>query len=678
MSHFVLDLFFASFFVLLLVFLARIKDKAFVGNRESYRYTLSGIFVLFMVSLLRLLDHQDLFRSVPFFSEPVYQNLAEAIGIVTGIALMIAGVSVWLPIKKNKERDVDEKFRLYFAIQKIEDRIQETRDVNRLFESIPEMICGAFGFASSAVFRMYHKLNGWTCTNCYNPDSKLTKDFEKLRSEIETGTKVFNDIENKLKADFHLPLNIKNTPGAIIFFWKSSRKNLDNDEKISMDRIGRTFSRHLTNQLIEQKLKFLDDSRQYLLHMRGMVAERNDIRSEFHNLHRLFGHAVGSEYLSLAILDKHRKNLKRFTMGIDRRVFLENGSHLPIEGTQIDTVMSTRKSLLIENAASSMENNIDSLFLSCGQGSLMAIPIINFGRVIAVLTLGRSGPGHFSRRDLMRAEMMAIAMAPAIEAEISRQLLFERDRYLGAISAFDSIVEKNTDIDSLLISAAEHLMENIRTTMVRITILNNERTELATKSLRTIRPFNHINTGRASISKEMTPWHQMVIQENRLLLINQLDPESSMGKNEACALVFDKIQSALVVPISVGGRVFGLITLGEMRSWDRFSYDSTAIVFCREIAAKIANGIRLNQLSKKILKVDAGTDNRLYERTSRHNILTELKSPITSIRGSLDLLRLKEIGKGKVSNRIIAALEKSTNRLISIINEGPEEIVEKK
>ena len=108
--------------------------------------------------------------------------------------------------------------------------------------------------------------------------------------------------------------------------------------------------------------------------------------------------------MSLAIRDKYRGNYKRYTTGVDRRMLLEDGSHLPIKGTQLDIVVASRKSLLIDDITPFPESNADSLFVSCNQKCMMAVPIINYGRITGVLTLGHMQAGFFNRLDLKRTK----------------------------------------------------------------------------------------------------------------------------------------------------------------------------------------------------------------------------------------------------------------------------------
>jgi len=673
MTQFILDIFFSLVFVLLFIFLIKIKERTFIQNKESFRYTISGISVLFLTSLLRLMNHQNLFDSVPFLSENIYFDLSEAIGIVTGMALMIAGVSIWLPIKRRTIDSADAKVKQYSLIQKILNEIILGKEIDRLFEFIPVMICEGFGFTGSAVFRLNHRQKKFVCTNLSNPDEDIKK-LKILRFKPDMVSKIIEEFREKLKIDYPLYLKVDKNLKAIILFWKGDEKGVGVADKMAIEKIGQAFSYRLKTQFLSEKKIYIEDNWRFMRQMQNIISLRKDIKSNLRNYHDLFFQAIGAEYFSLAVLDRHNENLRRFTIGMDRKVLLESGSCPPIENSQIETVMANRKSLLIDDIVSDRNMKEDSLFNSCGQRCLLAVPIINYDRVIGVLTVGHPRAGYFRQRHLFRAEILSAVLATALEAEISRQLVYERDRYLGAIAAFDSIIQNSSDIESVLNSATDLLVDNVGTTMVRITVLNKERTDLVTKSLKSIRPFDNIRVKNTSVSKEMTPWHQMVMQENRPLLINQNDLETSMNANEADALVFENMQSALIVPIIVNGYTYGLITLGEMRNWDRFSYKPSAITFCKEIATRIGDAVKIFMLSRAIIGDRINDDMIDTKKLSGSDFRQELKSPLTNISGSLDLLKLKGVGEKDEARKIIANMEKSTNRIISLLNEETEKI----
>nr|MBN2277714.1 GAF domain-containing protein [candidate division Zixibacteria bacterium] len=668
MTQFILDLCFTLVFVILLRLLSRIKDKTFENNRESYKYTISGISALLLVSILRLLKHQSVFGNVPFLSEPVYLDLAEAIGIVAGVALMIGGVSIWLPLKKKRNGQMEREIHQQEALLKIIWEILENDKINRIFNTVPRIICAELNFSSAAVFKKKRRHENYLWSHGFNIDTDLSNKISARPIPATAGIEDLLRIQDELGADGHIPLQINNLTRGVVYFWKSGRALMTAEEQVILRKIERAFKYRLTAQFISLKQQFLEETRHYIMHMKGLVARRKDIKSSLNEIQMLLKSALGAEYMSLAILDRFSKNMRCFTTGLNSRVLLDQGSHLPIENTQIDEVFSSHRSLIIEDVTSSGGQNIDSLFLSCGQKCLMALPLVSYGRVIAVITLGNSRPNFFSHRLLQRAEMLAAVMAPAVESEIGRSIVFVRDRYLGALSSFNARVEASSDINSLLEAAADTLMENIRTTMIRVSMLNRERTELSTCQLKTIRPFDRINVEKTTLAETLTPWHCMAIRENQPLLINQKDASSNMDENEARVLVFEGMQSVLIVPIAVNGITFGLITLGEMRNWMRYSYDASTILFCKEIASRVAGGIKIQRLGRALMNDRVNLPDKSIPDIHNGDILNRLKSPVTSLRGSLDLLRVRGMTPDDISRRVMESMEESTNQIISMIN----------
>ncbi|PKK82889.1 MAG: hypothetical protein CVT49_11300 [candidate division Zixibacteria bacterium HGW-Zixibacteria-1] len=665
MSQFILDFFFAFIFVTLTILLMRIKDRAFVENKESYRYAASGIIVLFLVSVMRLLSHQQVFVGIPFLSEPVCQDLIEVIGIVAGMTLMLAGVSIWLPIKKRRTGELEAEILRNSSVQKIEWEIKSADKISRLFETVPAQICDKFGFVGSAVFMKRSDTDYFACRYTHNTEfAVFGRRFYQSGSDNDCD--ILNRAAKILKADYCFPLQINNKMRATIFFRGEKNFKPESDDILALDRIGRSFSERLNREYLSLKQSFYENNWLYLSQVKRLIARRIDIKGSLHDLSSLYRHAVGAEYFSLAVLDKSRHNMRRYTSGINRRILLEDGVRLPIEGTQIATVINSRQSMLVRDVTRSGNTGLDSLLLSCGQASVMVVPIINYGRVIGCLTLGHSRPGHFTRRALLRTEMMAAAMAPAVESAVLRTSIFERDRYLGALSAFDTIIENSSDINSVLTAAADLLMDNIRTTLVRISMIDPDRARLHTKALKLIRPFDAINSNTVNLSREMTPWHHLVVREGRLLLINQTDPETSFDENESRNLVFTGANSALIVPITVNGITQGLITLGEMRNWNRFSYDSTVIMFARQIAARVASFIKLYRISRLLTRAGKTPVEGPGEQDERH-ILDEIKSPLTRLRGSLDLLRIHEGAMNSGSDKVFATIEESADQIATLL-----------
>ncbi len=667
MSQLIIDVFFSAIFILLLVLMAKIKVKAFENNKDSYRYTFFGISVLGIVSLLQLISHQNLLDTVPFLSEPVYRELALGIGVVSGVTLMIAGASIWLP---GKKRQIDETYDSGHTSNSldVEKVIFHSQNMKSVLKRIPSMISREFKFGGHIVFNRQNQLKKYVCTDIEAVEKNEASLLKNLEFSSADAKQQSIQIISSFPSDYCLQIMINNQAQIIMLFRKEKGEIVTDTDRKSLDGIGKILTNRLNNEYINKRERFYSECWQYSGHIKNILATKNSISLNLPLFHRLFNQAVGAEYFSLAILGKKQANPKVYTVGINGNILLDGGNSSIMKNPHFRKTLSDKKPILIDNINEVGNQVADSMFIGCGQCSLITQPIIIDNHVAAIMTLGHSAASHFGRKDLLLTEVMAYSMTSAIEAELNQRSIFERDRCLAAINGFENAVRKATDIEYLLQAAVDSIINNLSTTMVRISLLDDFRTKLKTSAIKTIRPMADLNTDDSILSRELTYWHQVVAEEGRLLLINQNDTESRMEKSEINSLVFPGVQSALIVPIVVSGRTFGIITLGEMRAWERTSYNSTAISFCKTIAAKIADSIKLQQLTR-MMTTTGNTKVILRSNKSDNNLLRRLKVPMTNLQGSLEILKIKGTQMDGDANRILSRMEESSNDIVNLLND---------
>lgn len=669
MTQMILDLFFAFTFLALLILLFRIKSRAFIDNKDSYRYILGGISVFCITSILQLAANQGMFESLPFLSEPVYLEVVKIIGIVAGITFLIAGISIWLPGRTRKDNISGVKPELKKNIDRIILRVLNGKAIEAVFRIAPKIISRCFGFDSWIVIRVCHRKNSAILTD----SGGITGDTIALAHQAldfdGPASHSFSRVREMGRSSYDLPIRINNRQVAGIFFWQRGQKWLNEGDMVLLDRIAEILSFRLSSEYARIKGEFFEQCWRNYFQIISVLQNRGNLKEKIQPLYHLFNNAVGAEYMSLAVTEQGRNNIRRYSAGINGNVLLDGVINPAMQSRYIYDVLENKKGIRIGNVMADGGESADPLFISCGQKNLMAIPVICDGRPLAVLTLGHSCPNKFNRRDRLRVEILATALSQAVEAELGRRSLFERDRLLGAITAFDSTVSKCRDIESILQAAARTISKNTMTTMVRITTYDNEQNLLTTRALETIRPIRDMQNDNVIVSDALAFWHNMVIQENRLLLINQQNIEASMDKIEAATLVFPEMKSALIVPIKVNDKIYGMITLGEMREWNRYSYNPSVINFCKEIALQTAGGIKQLKLEHLLLKNINPSDKAVAMPNRTQELFSRLNSPASRLRGSLDLIRQKGLSREEGSDEILSMMEKSADEIMSVLHD---------
>ena len=207
MSLLIIDLFFALTFVVLLGLLARVRERVFRDNRESYRCTMGGLFSLGIVSIIQLVSHQDLLQGMPLFSEPVYLEVIEIIGIIAGITLLISGVSIWIPGRRGN-RETRNVTRERVMIDDIVRNIMRADSLAVLFDDMPRLIADRFGFDSLAVLRRCHIHNRIVLTDESNLSSSIRDDINRSLRMKHPVPKTVESVRKATAPTGELPLTI--------------------------------------------------------------------------------------------------------------------------------------------------------------------------------------------------------------------------------------------------------------------------------------------------------------------------------------------------------------------------------------------------------------------------------------------------------------------------------------
>jgi hypothetical protein len=505
------------------------------------------------------------------------------------------------------------------------------------------------------------------CTDRFQVEEKIPRGPALVDGYCCFAADKIDNLQQHFQADYVMTINPGDKTRAVILFWLDQPRHLAAETYSLLDHFGRMISLKLEKRVQSLKLKFYNDNRRLVRLLEKAVTGDNAFEIGFRKIQRVFRAALGIEYLSLAIREKGVNNIRRFTAGINSTILLESGGHPDLTTSPFRTVFETGRSLLVDDSTEEGLEWGDDLVQSCGQKSILMIPIISRNRVLAVLQLGHSREHYFRAIDQVRAREMAGVMSKFIENDISRRAINVRETYLASLAALDNILLKAADTRSLFDTAADILLENISTTAVRITRFDHKQRRLITEAFRSRRSFDNINLEPVSISENETNFHFRVVHDRRSMMIDQNSENAAMSKDEAARLVFPGVKTAILVPIVVNSLCLGVISLGEMRRRERFTYDAAMIMFCREVAAKLATGIKINMLGRAIIRE---TDkNRIpQELFPERHIIREMKSPVTNLRGSLDLLKLQKVGRRGLPQRIIKTLDESTDQLVSIIN----------
>ncbi len=167
----------------------------------------------------------------------------------------------------------------------------------------------------------------------------------------------------------------------------------------------------------------------------------------------------------------------------------------------------------------------------------------------------------------------------------------ERVQELELLLETARAVSSRLELFEVLQILAEQMVRRGQVTLCCISVLEADRTLLTIRAAFPIRQVAWEPHLGNSISLDRLPTYKRVLEEKEVSLIRRGDSLWSPTETEACLIMAEGINSALLVPMVVKDRAMGVFTLLEVRSWDRSPFSPRKVSLCRAMASGAAIAI---------------------------------------------------------------------------------------
>jgi PAS domain S-box-containing protein len=221
--------------------------------------------------------------------------------------------------------------------------------------------------------------------------------------------------------------------------------------------------------------------------------------------------------------------------------------------------------------------------------SLLHVPLTLRGQVIGVLSVDNQvAEREFTEED--EYLLSALADYAAISIENARlygetdQALSMQARELSILLETSEAVSSALSLDELLQALCQKMIESVQASFCKIYLLDNEGSSLTLRATKMMRGSDWDPDGGRTFRLDSLPWHRRAITEGKPLILQRSTPPADLPELERSLALGAGAKSALLLPLMVKGRALGVVTLGEVRSWDRSPFTSTKIQLCQALA----------------------------------------------------------------------------------------------
>ena len=401
-----------------------------------------------------------------------------------------------------------------------------------------------------------------------------------------------------------------------------------------------------------------------LKHLRQRNAERVKLRmAEFKNslfnladksedivsyLKLVFPHLqdmIQCDYISVAVVDNAIQNMYRYSYIEVGGKLVENGICYPLARTSVLDTARKREMMVTGSLQSDFYRDDYHLYKS-GFSSRLSYPLINMlGELKGVLTLAAVKPKAFDRVRKEEVDLMNIAFCRLIDFHtVSTMMTTLKKQIVSNFNLTFGLGEREISRDFFK-QTARIVSETLPATLCRIWRYDRDRNSLNPMALHDLRGVDEtLERSPERVILDRLPRHKSAIELGKALIINQSNPDFKMEKPELEALGLPSLKSAILAPMRLNNRVTGIISVGEMRNWERRSLGGQELLYSQIISAITALAFDLrnrersfSEMKSQLAKLENYSE--LYQ--TYFELPGRLASPASAILGAAELISQK-------------------------------------
>ncbi|MBL7210039.1 MAG: GAF domain-containing protein, partial [Dehalococcoidia bacterium] len=271
------------------------------------------------------------------------------------------------------------------------------------------------------------------------------------------------------------------------------------------------------------------------------------------------------------------------------------GASFPVDGDNPNReVMRKRLPLIVSDAQAEYPGFSQEPHIRADIHGWLGGPMLIGDRLIGMIALDKHQPGFYTEEHIRLAQTFAAQAAVAIE----NARLFQEREFLLETS---KMVSSAQDLDQSLQTLAERLVHSLVVTFCRISLLDDTDRILITRAAYPIVGDLAWNPGigqQYPLSEAPDEAKAIETGQRQTLRLEESPELLSSLKHRTCFQ--DVLKAAILIPLIVGEKVFGIITLGERRNWERGSFAQERVALCEAVADQVAALIARMRLQEQI------------------------------------------------------------------------------
>jgi transcriptional regulator with GAF, ATPase, and Fis domain len=371
----------------------------------------------------------------------------------------------------------------------------------------------------------------------------------------------------------------------------------------------------------------------------------------------------------VSVVDDNAAAMKRYSVTASGNMVSEIGLSLPVHETVVEHVVRTRVGDINNNLTGIVY--LDDAWLSkCGFNSRLSAPVFVGDRVVGVASFASVALAGFSEEMMSKAELLAEIFSVTISNSLIRDRLNSLDKQMQTSWRLLSRLASTGNIEEFFDEFAKQVTSGMPVTCCRLSSYNRDAGRLRVVTEHSLRdntePESHTD---AETPVDRMPHHRSVLESGKALVVNQADEKDRMTDEELACSFPDRIRSAMIVPLNVGGTVRGVMSLGEARDPSRRTFDSGDLSFAQMQATQASLALAISDCNTRLKSLRSVDQNGAMLLETFSDLSRRMAGPLSAVIGAAELLELNIPDTGIRMMQCVSTIKRNTNKIVKIVDD---------
>ncbi len=635
-----------------LVVVVRLRQTFFRINDHAYHFVSSGLGFLALAVVLRLYHNGGLLANLPFVSDHIFYRLIFWSAITAGCGLIVSGLATFTVDAISVRKVRQTRLVGLELIRTIERLLAVEPRLNTLLTTTADHLATTYRATYRAVYRRFPGL-----TTLTRIDSPISGDDSPFPYDLQTEDLVRMLGHSGTHNTLALPIRYNGIIEAVITMHLEQPLSLNDRTNIAV--VGEILSHRLemekqcdritayqANSRLERELRL--ESRKTDSAARLSALIMNKVRSRFE-----------IDLVSLCFVQRHTNRMTRFTIGTTGAMLAEKGLPIPSGLLQQLVATESKDTLAVHpvedtSAYGLLGNILSAVAVTCRQTSR--------GTIFMLLA---SAHRHPMMEDLPGLEFLAPLTCDLFSELWGRQSQVRADRRIGRLQRIMHRELTNHDLSSVGTAIARLLQHELKADAVRIISADQSPTFFKTVGAANAKDVQPV-TEELTVLRSHLRVHEEVIASGKAVWLDALRSDITLSAGETQAVLTSPLGAVAIVPIPSERGVIGTVSIASGAGHGRLRYNREERQFVTLVA----------QLMGMVLSLDRQSHSGgvwTITRTSDRQLRSRMKSSLSGIIGSLELIRKDETSDSQVEH-YLGIIDSSARRINDYLTNGSTDI----